>query len=42
LDLQEVHRLSRQEFDQAVRVFNAYCALLRELLSALPVDEAHQ
>lgn len=40
LDLQEVHRLSRQEFDQAVRVFNAYCALLRDLLAALPANEA--
>lgn len=40
LDLQEVNRLSRQEFDQAVRVFNTYCALLRELLAALPANEA--
>lgn len=39
LDLREVYRLSRKEFDQAVRVFNAYCGLLRELLAALPVDE---
>ena len=40
LDLREVYRLSRKEFDQAVRVFGAYCELLRELLAALPSDEA--
>jgi len=42
LDLHEVYRLSRQEFDQAVRVFNTYSVLLRELLSALPGQSQSQ
>lgn len=35
LDLREVHRLSQTQFDQAVSVFNAYRALMGEMLSAL-------
>lgn len=38
LDLREVYKLSLQQFNQAARVFNAYCALLRELLATLPAD----
>lgn len=35
LELREVHRLSQAQFDQAVAVFHAYCALMSEMLSAL-------